>query len=108
MERLFVYGTLQNHAVQERLIGRSLSGARDSLQGYQVDYELLAPYPVAIPVDEGIVDGQVLEITGDELEKLDQYEGECYLRIRVWLTSGQETWVYIGNPSCYPDEDLID
>lgn len=108
MERLFVYGTLQDSQIQETLIGRSLSGIGDSLQGYQINHLLMSPYPVAIPKNEGIIEGQILEVTTNELEKLDEYEGECYLRIRVWLMSGQETWVYIGDPACFPDEDLID
>ncbi len=107
MERLFVYGTLQDPQVQENLIGRSLSGTVDSLSGYRINNLLMPPYPVAMPADDSVIDGRILEITKDELEKLDEYEGECYLRIRVWLQSGQETWVYIGDPACYPDEDLL-
>jgi len=107
MEHLFVYGTLQDPQVQEKLIGRRLSGIADSLQGYQINNLLMPPYPVAMPADDSIVEGQLLEITEAELHKLDEYEGECYLRIRVWLQSSQETWVYIGDPACYPDEDLL-
>ncbi|GAB5492822.1 MAG: hypothetical protein Phog2KO_30370 [Phototrophicaceae bacterium] len=106
MEKLFVYGTLQDSHVQHSLLGREILGQTDCLQGYSINFVLLPPYPVAMPDDNGQVDGQILDLSTNELEKLDDYEGEGYLRIRVWLESGQEAWVYIGNPAYYPDEIL--
>lgn len=103
MERLFSYGTLQDTKVQLSLIGRELDGKTAILQGYIINHLLMPPYPVAMPDDNASTEGQVFDITQEELQRLDIYEGECYLRIRVWLENGQEAWVYIGNPSCYPD-----
>lgn len=103
---LFVYGTLQDHMVQQSLIGRTIDGAKDTLEDYTINTVLMPPYSVAVPKDGGRIDGRVLIITQDELTTLDAYEGECYLRIRVWLVSGREAWVYIVNPACYPDEDF--
>ena len=98
MEALFVYGTLQESHVQERLIGRTIEGQSDELRGYRRDWTLLPPYPVAMPSEpEGHIRGTVLEVTGDELEIMDIYEGLCYVRIKVILLSGREAWVYIGN-----------
>lgn len=103
MERLFVYGTLQDETIQNSLIGRTVPGVPDRLNGYKISHVLMPPYPVAMPADSASIDGQILEISADELIKLDEYEGECYLRIEVWLESGQKTWVYIGNHTCFPD-----
>lgn len=102
MEKLFVYGTLQDEEVQILLIGHTLQGTIDSLSGYQIDDTLLPPYPVAMPDVSGVIKGQVLAISSAELAKLDAYEGEHYIRICVELFSGQESWVYIGNPSSFP------
>lgn len=104
MEKLFVYGTLQDSDVQKSLMGREILGHSDSLNGYIINSMLMPPYPVALPEDNSQIDGQILQVSLDELEKLDEYEGECYIRIQTWLVSGQEAWVYIGNPACYPDE----
>ena len=106
MEKIFVYGTLQDSHVQQSLIGREILGQADVLQGYIINFLLLPPYPVAVPDDDSQIEGQILEVSSEELEKLDRYEGEGYLRINVWLVSGQEAWVYVANPAYYPDEIL--
>jgi len=102
MEALFVYGTLRETHVQERLIGRIVEGQSDELQGYRRDWVLLPPYPVAMPAaPEEHIRGTVLEVTQDELEAMDIYEGICYLRIKVILLSGREAWVYVGNSDVF-------
>lgn len=103
---LFVYGTLQDGVVQQSLVGRTIDGALDTLEDYTINTMLMPPYPVAIKETGARIDGQVLRITEDELALLDDYEGACYLRIRVWLVSGTDAWVYVGNPACYPDVDF--
>lgn len=93
---LFVYGTLQDAAVQRRVYGRTVEGKPDTLYGYcrsQVwsgdDF-----YPIAVPDPDGIIDGLVLALTGDEMVRGDAYEGDEYRRLRVTLRSGVEAWVY--------------
>ena len=71
MEKLFVYGTLQDSHVQHSLLGREILGQTDSLQGYSINFVLLPPYPVAMPDDNGQIDGQILDLSTDELEKLE-------------------------------------
>lgn len=102
MEKLFVYGTLQDEEVQILLIGRRVQGTVDVLNGYQIDASLLPPYPVAIPDTSGVIKGRVLLVSSDELAKLDAYEGEHYIRLCVELVSGQESWIYVGNPASFP------
>ena len=105
MEQLFVYGSLQDPVVQDTLIGRTIEGQADTLLGYRINMTLMPPYPVALPAHNHPIDGLILQVSAEELIKLDVYEGECYLRVRITLESQQEAWVYIGNPACYPDDD---
>lgn len=97
MEKLFVYGSLHEPEVQIRLVGRTIESKPDSLKGYERDFSLLPPYPVALPAEKSIIQGHILEITSEELAQFDIYETEAYDRIRVTLESGTETWVYVGN-----------
>lgn len=108
-EKLFVYGTLQDPLVQKSLIGRTVTGEADTLSGYIINMALMPPYPVALAKENSTIDGHVLSVTNEELNLLDDYEGDCYLRVDVTLQSKQNAWVYIGNPACYPDSiDLLD
>ena len=43
-----------------------------------------------------IVDGNALELTGEELLLADQYEPENYKRIKVMLESGKKAWTYVA------------
>jgi gamma-glutamylcyclotransferase (GGCT)/AIG2-like uncharacterized protein YtfP len=72
MEALSVYGTLREAHIQQKLIGRTLEGQSDELQGYRRDWILLAPYPVAMSsqADEHIR-GFVLQVSEAELEAMD-------------------------------------
>jgi gamma-glutamylcyclotransferase (GGCT)/AIG2-like uncharacterized protein YtfP len=97
LELLFVYGTLHEPAVQIRLIGHTVPSEPDTLGGYERDFSLLPPYPVAMPAENSEIDGHVLEITAEELILFDIYETEAYQRIRVTLQSGKEAWVYIAD-----------
>jgi gamma-glutamylcyclotransferase (GGCT)/AIG2-like uncharacterized protein YtfP len=102
MEALFVYGTLREAHVQERLIGRIIEGQSDELGGYRRDWTLLPPYAVAMPCEATEhIRGLVLEISQAELETMDIYEGIAYVRVQVTLISGREVWVYIGNSALF-------
>ena len=95
MEQLFVFGTLKQPDVQKEVIGRTIEGLSDTLEGYKiatVDIEG-ETYP-NIKESPGRVDGLVLEVSPEELGKIDEYETEAYQRKRVVLKSGKETWVY--------------
>ena len=65
IEHLFVYGTLRDPAVQERIIGRLISGIPDVLHGYGKEQIMSdgALYPIIVPVPGLSVDGAVLELT---------------------------------------------
>lgn len=99
MEKLFVYGTLQNPDIQMRLVGRIIRGTPDKLHGFRS--HILMHYPTALPDTEGEISGQVMDVTMDEIIAFDAYETSAYLRVRVLLESGTEAWMYQGNPAVF-------
>jgi gamma-glutamylcyclotransferase (GGCT)/AIG2-like uncharacterized protein YtfP len=98
MERVFSYGTLQDSAIQNKLIGRTLSGTLDGIAGYKLSeieidktiFWILIPNPYAF---ENIV-GTVYEVSAEELNFFDNYEGVNYERSLKKLASGTDAWVY--------------
>jgi gamma-glutamylcyclotransferase (GGCT)/AIG2-like uncharacterized protein YtfP len=98
MEDLFVYGTLHDPKVHVALIGRRLDSIPTVLLKYKRNEALFAPYPVAIPDADSYINGWLIRVTAEELVKLDEYEGENYIRIRVMLATGIEAWVYCASP----------
>ena len=98
LEALFVYGTLHDPKVQLMLVGRRLNSIPDVLLKYTRNTELFPPYPVAVVDADGYINGWVLRVSTEELERLDKYEGENYVRVRVTLVSGLQAWVYCASP----------
>ena len=96
MELLFAYGTLLDPDVQRSVIGRTVQSRPDTLPGYRrgVLRSGGASYFIAIPDEQGAIDGGILEVTREELERIDEYEGDEYERARVRLGSGIFAWVY--------------
>jgi len=97
--KLLIYGTLMKPEIQKEVIGRAIKGVPDSLGGYkkskiEIDGEI---YPVIIPGKNGKIDGMVIEITDEELQKIDEYETEFYKREIVTLASGVSAWTYLKN-----------
>ena len=101
MEKLFTYGTLQDPNTQNRLLGRSLGqGTADTLRGYRLAKlaGIHDTYNIIQPKSGARVDGIVYEVSIDELERLDIYEGNAYLRVSVTLVSNTRAWVYSDHP----------
>lgn len=98
IESLFVYGTLMNPMIQQRVFGRVTPGEAEALAGYGKDYIRLGSgvYPIIRPEPGGVVEGRLLQVTAAELRLIDRYEGATYRRVRVRLVSGKEAWVYIA------------
>jgi len=96
MALIFVYGTLQEPDVQRRVFGRVTKGTPDKLKGFRkANFE---QYPMAVPDEAGQIEGRVLEVTDEEIARMDFYEGDAYIRVSVTLESGREAWVYRNNP----------
>jgi gamma-glutamylcyclotransferase (GGCT)/AIG2-like uncharacterized protein YtfP len=95
-ELLFVYGTLMNPLVQQRVFGRTAPGEADRLTGYRKDLIHLGSgvFPIIRPKGDGVVEGMIIQVTPEELKLIDRYEGLAYRRVRVGLVSGREAWVY--------------
>lgn len=95
-EALFVYGTLREGGIQERVIGRLVPGELDALDGYRKSTIKISgrTYPIISPREGSVVEGAVLVLTLEELKKTDKYEGPAYVRRKVTLRSGITAWVY--------------
>jgi gamma-glutamylcyclotransferase (GGCT)/AIG2-like uncharacterized protein YtfP len=93
---LFIYGTLQEPEVQENIIGRLIDGKEDILENFKKSKIAIddIEYPVIKSETGSIVKGQVIAISLLELEKIDIYETDAYIRSMVTLKSGLKTWVY--------------
>ncbi len=101
MEKLFTYGTLQDPETQMRLLGRRLGqGTADTLRGYRLARlaGIHQTYSIIQPKSGAKVDGIVYEVSIAELQRLDIYEGNAYLRVSVTLVSGTRAWVYSDHP----------
>ncbi|MCC6699685.1 MAG: gamma-glutamylcyclotransferase [Candidatus Hydrogenedentes bacterium] len=93
---LFAYGSLLTQRVQRSVIGREIAGTPDRLAGFRKTtlQDGDDQYPNLSLDSQAYVDGQVLEISDAELGRIDLYEGDLYVRRRVTLVSGKQTWVY--------------
>lgn len=100
---LFVYGTLQDEALVDRLTGHRFRRLPAVLSGYR-RIELAGFYPWIEPAADGSVDGLILEeIDTDSLARFDEYEcvGTLYERIEVSVSAGarlRTCQTYCGRP----------
>ncbi len=95
--RLFVYGTLADPKLQKKIWGRVAKRTPAVVKGYKrskigIDGEA---YPLIIRDKAGKVRGFVIEVTGDELKKIDDYETKAYRRKRVRLENGAAAWICV-------------
>jgi len=96
---LFTYGTLQDASIQLQLFGRIIKGEADSLIGYKIStvkYQGIYPMLYHSKNSNDIILGKTYQLSNQELEKADVYEGTDYRRIEVTLASGTKAWVYVG------------
>ncbi|MCC6795948.1 MAG: gamma-glutamylcyclotransferase [Candidatus Hydrogenedentes bacterium] len=93
---VFSYGTLLLSGVQESVIGRQIAGKPDRLAGHRKSSvrDGDTSYPNIVSAEGEYVDGFILEVSEDELARMDMYEGGLYTRVKVTLESGAEAWVY--------------
>jgi hypothetical protein len=116
---LFSYGTLQQENVQLATFGRTLTGAPDSLVGFErTMYEIRdaevvrtsgrTHHPMATYTGTAAhrIAGTVFEISDRELAQADRYEVPEYRRFRTRLLSGRVAWVYADARVIPPDQSL--
>lgn len=99
MPRLFSYGSLQQPAVQRRILGREPPGRADEVIGFERVLIARAGKELANVVRNGRADsrvaGTVFEISDADLLVVDAYEAtDSYVRMQAALASGGEAWLY--------------
>jgi gamma-glutamylcyclotransferase (GGCT)/AIG2-like uncharacterized protein YtfP len=96
MDKIFVYGTLQDPEVQKHILGRARPLQDDVLKGYRKgNIEINGrSYFIAIPEAGSQIEGKVIEASPKEILLMDEYETKAYKRIKVKLASGQRAWLY--------------
>jgi gamma-glutamylcyclotransferase (GGCT)/AIG2-like uncharacterized protein YtfP len=95
--RLFVYGTLKRGGVgAARLAGAIFEGVATTATGFAL-YDLVE-YPALVAMLEaGRVEGEVYQVTLDQLAELDSYEGypDLFHRELVPLADGSQAQAYL-------------
>jgi gamma-glutamylcyclotransferase (GGCT)/AIG2-like uncharacterized protein YtfP len=100
MSNLFVYGTLLSKEIWESIISGNYSSESAVLKGYARKKVKRKDYPGLIKHDGSKVEGMIYyDISEEDFRKLDEYEGEEYVRMKVSakLTSGKkvECFMYL-------------
>lgn len=92
MHKIFVYGTLKDKTAPTYV-------KETTVQGLTL-YAVSPHFPGAV-FAPGEVRGEIHEVTSQQLEALDSYEGVpgLYLREMVKTVDGEEVWVYVWNRS---------
>lgn len=102
--RIFTYGTLRDRNIQLQVLGRalpeesidsaSIRGWRYGTVHYVIGDERVAF--IAAESEEGTyISGYILhDLTDNELIKLDDYEGDKYVRLVVKDVTGRDCWMY--------------
>eukprot|EP00834_Sanchytrium_tribonematis_P007383 NODE_659_length_4968_cov_0.490655.p1 type:complete len:774 gc:universal NODE_659_length_4968_cov_0.490655:2432-111(-) len=85
--KLFVYGTLLYDDVQISVTGRKLRGKSALLKNYNRYQVKRQSYPGIVYELGGVVEGQIIEVTEEELLLIDDYEGIDYERQIVKVMS---------------------
>ena len=102
ISKLFVYGTLQLPEIIEKIAGQQFPAQTAYLSGYRCGLIERADFPGILPCENSTVSGLLLNgLTCAQLDKLDEYEGELYQRIKVPVSTGTDqcnAWVYCIAP----------
>lgn len=106
--RVFVYGTLRSGGVAAGLI----DGVR--IPAELADHALYGrthPYPFVVRRHGGTVHGEVVDISTDRLNELDEYEGDEYVRVARTVRTDHgdvdvQVWIAVTDPPL-PESELI-
>ena len=99
---LFVYGALTAGETRKDVLGRDVPGIPATLDGYDGSKTVTIEkesYPAAEKKKKHSIQGLLIEVTSEELEKLDVYETDAYKRKEVELTNGIKAWIYLNKNS---------
>lgn len=108
---MFSFGTLRQHDVQISLVGHRVPSTPDAIVGYRVGRVTISdpaaiaasghdihPALIATGDPSEVVDGEVLELSEDELAAVQRYEEVSFQRIEVQTRSGRRAWAYAPKP----------
>lgn len=102
--RLFCYGTLLFPEIMQRVTGGRFEGVDAFLEHHACYVPRGHPFPGMIPERGSITRGMLYTGIGvRHLQRLDAYEGDLYVRARVWVSSrvGRplQAWTYLVAPA---------
>lgn len=95
MNELFVYRTLEDPKVQEEVLGHTVTTRPGVVVGYK-EVDEGSDYHSIVPSSGDRVEGLVLTLTDEELEKVDEWEDDYY-RSMIMLEDHSIVYVYIYN-----------
>ena len=99
---LFVYGTLATGETLKNILDRDVHGIPATLDGYDGSKMVIIENESYLAAEKNIecsIQGLLIEVSPEELEKLDVYETDAYKRKEVELTDGKKAWVYLNKNS---------
>jgi len=108
MNKVFVYGTLKSGHWNNGLLRTSrLVSEEAKLEGLCL-YRNYPSFPVSYYEEGSKIIGELWEVDGATLTRLDQLESEGYMYNRETMTTecGQECMVYVGNNNCWSFNEL--
>lgn len=91
-EKLFVYGTLQNPLIRDKVVKQVIPSKPATLFGYTRFKEKENDGWTIKPAEGKHVDGKIIFVDEKELEEIDKWE-ERYVREHV-VIKGKEVWAY--------------
>jgi gamma-glutamylcyclotransferase (GGCT)/AIG2-like uncharacterized protein YtfP len=100
MENLFAYGSLRKKKYKKLFWTNTKRSSRKiiryEVKRIEIEEFGLENYPIITPTedDSDCIEGIVYELTVEELQLSDTYEGNSYSRIQVPLKSKQMVWAY--------------
>lgn len=108
---LFSFGTLRQHDVQLSLFGGRVPSTPDAIVGFRVGRVTITdpaaikasghdvhPALIATGDPSEVVDGELFELSEDELAAVHRYEEVSFQRIDVLTRSGRNAWAYAPKP----------
>lgn len=111
MARVFTYGSLMFDEVFTAVTGRRASNSPALLEGWRRHALRDRTYPAAVPAPGYSVQGIVwLDLSGDDLQKLDEFESTEYRRtqVEVLLADGQrvtaDIYAWLAPALLLPDD----
>jgi len=96
---VFVYGTLANSEIRKSILNRHVPATPSTLVGYDGSKTITIEnesYFAAEKNTESVTKGFVIELTPEEILKLDVYETDAYKKREVILIDGTKAWVYLN------------